>query len=67
MSELVPDDDVPDDEEALLDYLANIVEQGRGGRGSGQRRVDPDLLARWQGDLGQYAPPRSCRLWSQDS
>ncbi|HEY7042932.1 MAG TPA: PDDEXK nuclease domain-containing protein [Nocardioidaceae bacterium] len=29
MSELVPGDDVPDDEKALLDYLVGIVEHGR--------------------------------------
>lgn len=29
MSELVPGDDVPEDEEALLGYLVRIVEEGR--------------------------------------
>jgi hypothetical protein len=29
MSELVPRDDVPQDEEALLPYLIELVEQGR--------------------------------------
>ena len=29
MTELVPGDDVPEDEEALLGYLVHIVEEGR--------------------------------------
>jgi hypothetical protein len=29
MSELIPREDVPEDEAALLDYLIQIVEQGR--------------------------------------
>lgn len=29
MSELVPRDDVPDDEAALLDYVVGIIEEGR--------------------------------------
>ena len=55
MTELVPRDDIPDDEAALLDYLVQIVEEGRrrGGR-PGQRRIDHDVLARGPSDLGQH-------------
>lgn len=73
MTELVPTDDIPDDEAGLLDYLVQIVEEGR--RAAAMRvnaaltmtywlvgrAILVDTLRNSRAEYGQQIVARHCR------